>query len=128
MFKRVCATFPGGTGFLIVFVVILFAVFSPWVAPKDPDALDVMNRFAAPIVPLCGVVETDCYYHEIHFPSVCLLQPGASATLSKGTPLVQVIPFQREAWGHEIAAWDEAARKNAIESLAANAPILHPKA
>jgi peptide/nickel transport system permease protein len=46
--RRVCATFIGATGFAIVAVVLVAAVFAPWVAPSDPDRLDVMNRFAAP--------------------------------------------------------------------------------
>jgi peptide/nickel transport system permease protein len=48
VFRRVCTTFAGGTGFLIVLVVMLFALFAPFIAPQDPDRLDVLNRFAAP--------------------------------------------------------------------------------
>jgi peptide/nickel transport system permease protein len=46
--RRVCATLTGATGFGIVAVVLVAAVFAPWVATTDPDRLDVMNRFAAP--------------------------------------------------------------------------------
>ena len=46
--RRVCATLTGATGFGIVVLVLVAALFAPWVATADPDRLDVMNRFAAP--------------------------------------------------------------------------------
>ena len=46
--RRVCVTFAGGTGFIIVLAVLAFALFAPWIAPQDPDRLDVLHRFAGP--------------------------------------------------------------------------------
>ncbi len=46
--RRVCATFTGATGSAIVAIVLMAAIFAPWVATANPDQLDVMNRFAAP--------------------------------------------------------------------------------
>ena len=46
--RKVCRTFPGAVGLVIVALVLACAVFAPWVATHNPDALDVMNRFAAP--------------------------------------------------------------------------------
>jgi peptide/nickel transport system permease protein len=46
--RNVCRTFPGAVGLVIVALVLLCAVFAPWVATHNPDALDVMNRFAGP--------------------------------------------------------------------------------
>jgi peptide/nickel transport system permease protein len=46
--RRVCARFTGATGFVIVALVAIFAVFAPAIATHDPDKLDVLNRFAAP--------------------------------------------------------------------------------
>ena len=46
--RRVSSTFTGTTGLVIVTVVLVAALFAPWVATADPDRLDVMNRFAAP--------------------------------------------------------------------------------
>ena len=46
--RKVCASVTGASGFAIVALVILCAVFAPWVATHNPDALDVMNRFKAP--------------------------------------------------------------------------------
>ena len=97
---------------------------NPWIIKTPPGYSTLfvppMNRFAAPIVPLCGVVETDRYYQEIHFPSVWLAPVGQSVALMEGTPLVQVIPIRREAWNHQIGEWDEQQRQRTIDALAAN--------
>jgi hypothetical protein len=54
-----------------------------------------LNRDALPILPLAGVVDTDRYDSLIHFPFIPVA-PDGLYVLEKGTPLVQVIPFQRE--------------------------------
>ena len=46
--RQVCTSLTGAVGLLIVTLVLLCAIFAPWVATHNPDALDVMNRFAAP--------------------------------------------------------------------------------
>jgi peptide/nickel transport system permease protein len=46
--RRVCATLTGATGFGIVVLVLIAALFAPWVSTADPDKLDVMNRFSGP--------------------------------------------------------------------------------
>ena len=46
--RRVCATLTGATGLGIVALVLIAAIFAPWVSTADPDKLDVMNRFATP--------------------------------------------------------------------------------
>jgi peptide/nickel transport system permease protein len=46
--RRVCASITGASGFVIVLAVLAAAGFAPWVATHDPDALDVLNRFAGP--------------------------------------------------------------------------------
>lgn len=46
--RRVCGTLPGAVGCVLVTVVMVAAVFAPWVATHDPDSLNVMNRFAGP--------------------------------------------------------------------------------
>lgn len=46
--RKVCASPTGITGVVIVALVLLCAVFAPWVATHDPVALDVMNRFSMP--------------------------------------------------------------------------------
>lgn len=46
--RKVVRSFTGVTGLVIVALVLVCAIFAPWVATHNPDALDVMNRFAAP--------------------------------------------------------------------------------
>jgi peptide/nickel transport system permease protein len=46
--RRVCATLTGATGLGIVAIVLIAALFAPWVSTADPDKLDVMNRFSGP--------------------------------------------------------------------------------
>jgi len=44
--RRMLATPAGVLGALIVGAVLLAAQFAPWIAPYDPDALAVLDRFA----------------------------------------------------------------------------------
>jgi peptide/nickel transport system permease protein len=46
--RRVCGTFTGAAGLVLVVAVALAALLAPWVATHDPDALDILNRFASP--------------------------------------------------------------------------------
>ncbi len=57
-----------------------------------------LNRHQPVFQLFSGVVDTDTYQSLIHFPFVATAADGVY-TLEKGTPLVQVIPFRREATG-----------------------------
>lgn len=46
--RKVCTSFTGAVGLAIVVVVVLCALLAPWIATHNPDALNVMERFAAP--------------------------------------------------------------------------------
>jgi len=46
--RKVCQSFTGAMGLVIVALVLLCAVFAPWIATHSPNALDVMNRFSSP--------------------------------------------------------------------------------
>jgi peptide/nickel transport system permease protein len=46
--RRTCASLTGATGFVVVALVAILAVFAPLIATHDPDKLDVLNRFASP--------------------------------------------------------------------------------
>ena len=88
----------------------LVKVHNPWIVRTPPGYsslfLPPLNRFLGPLSPLCGVVETDTYYREVHFPSICSIAPGATVRLPSGMPVVQVIPFRRDAWTSNLAPWD----------------------
>lgn len=55
-----------------------------------------MNRVEARIHPFSGVVDADSYFHYVHFP---FMWTGGeySGIMDAGTPIVQVIPFERDA-------------------------------
>lgn len=55
-----------------------------------------LNRPALPVEIIAGVVDTDSYHALINFPFFATGADGVH-TLEKGTPLVQVIPFRRDA-------------------------------
>lgn len=65
----------------------------------------VLNRPNGVFEPVAGIVDTDTYRAEIHFPFFATA-PDGIYTVEKGTPLVQVIPFLRSATAlpFEIAA------------------------
>jgi Family of unknown function (DUF6065) len=55
-----------------------------------------LNRDPAPFEVVSGVVDTDTYQSLIHFPFFATADDGVHV-LEKGTPVVQVIPFRRDA-------------------------------
>jgi hypothetical protein len=75
---------------------------NPWTVrtPSGWSCLFVppLNRPDEVIEVLSGVVDTDRYVSPINFPFVAVAEDGVH-TLSKGTPLVQVIPFERKDEG-----------------------------
>ncbi len=90
--RKVCASVTGATGFAIVALVLLCAVFAPWVATHNPDALDVMNRFAAPSAAHWFGTDhlgRDLYSRMVHGASVAMLvaMTSIAIALSTGTVL-----------------------------------------
>lgn len=55
-----------------------------------------LNRPQHVVEILAGIVDTDTYASEVNFPFVAKGEDGVH-TLEKGMPLVQVIPFRRDA-------------------------------
>jgi hypothetical protein len=53
---------------------------------------------------LSGIVETDNYYSNIHFPF--FIKEGFEGIIPAGTPIVQVIPLKREQWKNTIGEAD----------------------
>lgn len=90
--RRICRSFPGAVGLAIVVVVMVAAVFAPWVATHDPDRLDVMNRFAAPSTAhWLGTdhLGRDLYSRLVHGASVAMgvALSAIALALVVGTPL-----------------------------------------
>lgn len=51
---------------------------------------------------LSGVIDTDIYHTNILFPALLRVKPGDEFIIEGGTPMVQVIPFKRDKWTHEV--------------------------
>ncbi len=85
--RKVCSTLTGATGLAIVALVLLCAVFAPWVATHNPDALDVMNRFKAPSGGhWLGTdhLGRDLYSRMVHGASVAMLVAISSIAIALG--------------------------------------------
>jgi hypothetical protein len=87
---------------------------TPWLVRTPPGYstlfLPPLNRFEMPFMPLAGMVETDTYYRQVAFPSLCMMQSGQQVKLAKGTPIVQLVPVPREEWrglvsSSDVTAW-----------------------
>lgn len=65
-----------------------------------------LNRSESRFQVFSGVVDTDTYQSLIHFPFVATAPDGVHV-LEKGTPIVQVIPFRRDAAALEAAIRSE---------------------
>ncbi|KKB13248.1 hypothetical protein VE25_02915 [Devosia geojensis] len=74
--------------------------------------LPALNRPDPIFEPAAGVVDTDTYVAPIHFPFFVHAAEGLYE-LEKGTPMVQVIPFKREATALEMVARAETAADTA---------------
>ena len=82
--------------------------------------LPLLNQFTLPFQILAGLVDTDTYYQQVNFPSICRMKPGERFHLKKGTPIAQAIPMKREAWETEIGTIDRAHFDEAGQELRGN--------
>ena len=89
-------------------LIIKFA--NPWIVKTPPGYstlfVPLLNQFTIPFQLLAGLVETDTFYKSVHFPSICMMQPGQRFVLPKGTPIVQAIPIKRESWHSKVLLGD----------------------
>jgi hypothetical protein len=84
---------------------------NPWLVRTPPGWSTMFcapfNRFEIPFIPLAGVVETDTFYRQVNFPTICTLPKDSTYKIAKGTPLVQMIPMRREEWTSTTLPTDE---------------------
>jgi hypothetical protein len=96
---------------------------NPWIVTTPPGYsclfVQPLNRFELPFNIVSGVVETDKYYREVNFPSVCMLGPGQRFLARKGTAIAQVFPFRRESWKSDFGETDMERRRKVEEDLKA---------
>ena len=80
---------------------------SPWSieTPAGYSSLFIppLNQGPLPFTIFSGLVDTDKHHAPVSLPFT-LTNPDFTGTIPAGTPLAQVIPFQREAWKSEVTA------------------------
>jgi hypothetical protein len=85
-----------------------FAWFSDWglELPEGYSALfmNPMNRFDLPFINTTGIVDSDKVHLLGTFPFFIL--KDWEGTIPAGTPYMQILPFKREDWDHEISIVD----------------------
>lgn len=81
-----------------------FAWYPDWglELPEGYSALFMtpMNRFDLPFLNTTGVVDNDSVHLLGTFPF--FIAEGWEGTIPAGTPYVQILPFKRENWNHEV--------------------------
>ena len=97
-----------------------FAWSSGWglELPEGYSALFMtpMNRFDLPFLNTTGVVDSDKVHLLGTFPF--FIAEGWEGTIPEGTPYLQVLPFKREDWEHEVETVDQSSMYGKIvESL-----------
>jgi hypothetical protein len=106
---------------------IVVKFMSPWVVRTPPGystlVVQPMNRFHFPFPILSGLVDTDGHYQRLHYPAVCLMPPGQSLTLPRGTAIAQLIPFRREDWVSRSSVPDKALLDAQYAAVDANAHL-----
>lgn len=87
-------------------VVKVYKFGNPWIIKTPPK---VSCTFQHPQYQgldkwevLSGVVDTDDYQNNILFPVFFKLNVGDEFIIRAGSPMVQVIPFVRESWEHNV--------------------------
>lgn len=72
---------------------------------KTPSGYSILfthplNYPYLPFYTLSGVVDTDTYIQPVLFPF--MMKNNFEGTIPAGTPIVQIIPFKRDDWNHEV--------------------------
>jgi hypothetical protein len=93
-------------------------LINPW-GIKTPPGYSTM--FTAPVhrenifTIMPGVVDTDTYIAPVNFPMV-LTDVKFEGLIPAGTPIAQIIPFQRESWAMEIGKEEDLIEQNKATS------------
>ena len=64
-----------------------------------------MNRFDLPFINTTGIVDSDKVHLLGSFPF--FITEGWEGTIPAGTPYLQILPFKRENWEHDIEILDQ---------------------
>jgi len=88
-----------------------FKLNSPWIieTPKNYSSLfvPILNNPPKNMSFFSAIVATDTYHDRINFPFVWTGKEEWEGVIPSGTPLIQVIPFKRDDFQHEIIELSE---------------------
>jgi hypothetical protein len=93
-------------------------LLNPW-GIKTPPGYSTM--FMAPVhrdnifTILPGVVDTDTYTAPVNFPMV-LTDVKFEGLIPAGTPIAQIVPFQRESWTMELGGQEALGEQHKVTS------------
>ena len=73
------------------------------------------NRIDLPFYTLSGVVDTDIYKNEIHFPFI--LKKDFEGIIKSGTPVAQLVMIKRETWKSNRQKFNEDDRYGKMRSF-----------
>ena len=89
---------------------------NPWIirTPKNYSVLftQPLHRYDLPFFILPGVVDTDSFDLSVQFPF--LLRKGFEGLIPAGTPIAQVLPFERNYWESEFDIQTSVAHANSV--------------
>lgn len=91
-------------------------LINPWGITTPPG---YSTMFIAPVhrenifTILPGVVDTDTYTAPVNFPMV-LTDPEFEGLVPAGTPIAQIIPFQREPWQMSLGKQEDLIAQNTV--------------
>lgn len=81
-----------------------FKFVQPWIIETPPGYstlfINPTFRFDSPFSVLPAIVDTDKHPIPINFPF--FLKDGFEGLIEMGTPIMQIIPFKRDDWSHEV--------------------------
>lgn len=95
---------------------IFLKLINPWIVETQPGFsclfTSPLNHFETRLKIFDGIVDTDKFYFNVHFPFMWTGGDG-EFLLERGTPIAHVIPFKRTESKIDIGAIDQK-RKNSV--------------
>lgn len=72
-----------------------------------------LNTSIVPLFAISGIVDTDSFISEGYFSF--MVEKGFNGVIKKGTPLVQIIPFERDEWTSNFVTGEESSMKHSVQ-------------
>lgn len=87
-----------------IYIPSMLRIHPLWLAKTEPGYsclfTDPMHSEVSPIRAVPGIIDTDNFYSDGHLSFY--LKKDFKGIIKRGTPMIQVFPFRREEWQHEI--------------------------